>query len=76
MFFRTRSRVLETLRGVLDTLRIHRAHLVVHDLGGPWGLVWAASSPARLASLTLIGIGALPGYRAPHLTGGPLQSYV
>jgi pimeloyl-ACP methyl ester carboxylesterase len=51
------------LGAVLDALEIRRAHLVVHDLGGPWGLGWAASSPERLASLTLIGIGALPGYQ-------------
>ena len=51
------------LGGVLDALELRRAHLVVHDLGGPWGLAWAASSAERLASLTLIGIGALPGYR-------------
>ena len=51
------------LGAVLDALTVRRAHLVVTDLGGPWGLAWAASSPERLASLTLIGIGALPGYR-------------
>lgn len=51
------------LGAVLDALEIRRAHLVVHDLGGPWGMAWAASSPERLGSLTLIGIGALPGYR-------------
>ena len=51
------------LGAVLDALTIGTAHLVVTDLGGPWGLAWAASSPARLGSLTMIGIGALPGYR-------------
>lgn len=51
------------LAGILDALAVRRVHLVAHDLGGPWGLGWAASWPDRLASLTLIGIGALPGYR-------------
>jgi pimeloyl-ACP methyl ester carboxylesterase len=51
------------LSGVLDALRVQQVHLVGHDLGGPWGLQWAAAYPARLATLTLIGIGVLPGYR-------------
>ena len=51
------------LGGIIDQLGITRAHLVLHDLGGPWGLAWAATSPDALASLTLISIGALPGYR-------------
>lgn len=29
----------------LDVLGIERAHLVVHDFGGPIGLTWAAPSP-------------------------------
>jgi pimeloyl-ACP methyl ester carboxylesterase len=51
------------LGGILEQLTVRRAHLVLHDLGGPWGLAWAADNPARLASLTLIDIGALPRYR-------------
>jgi pimeloyl-ACP methyl ester carboxylesterase len=47
----------------IDLLEIDRAHLVVHDFGGPWALRWAASAPQRLASVTLIGTGVLPGYR-------------
>ncbi|HEV7829933.1 MAG TPA: hypothetical protein VGP04_14000 [Pseudonocardiaceae bacterium] len=27
------------LGGILDTLGIHRAPLVLHDFGGPWGAV-------------------------------------
>ncbi len=30
------------LAGALDQLDISRAHLVLHDFGGPWGLAWAA----------------------------------
>jgi pimeloyl-ACP methyl ester carboxylesterase len=51
------------LRGALGELGIERAHLVLHDFGGPWGLAWAAAHPARFASAVLINTGALPGYR-------------
>ena len=51
------------LSGLLDALHVRHVHLVGHDLGGPWGLQWAAAHAERLASLTLIGIGVLPGYR-------------
>ncbi len=50
------------LGGVLDQLAIRHAHLVLHDLGGPWGLNWAAKHATAVASLALVGIGALPGY--------------
>jgi pimeloyl-ACP methyl ester carboxylesterase len=47
----------------LEVLGITRAHLVLHDFGGPWGLAWAATHPAAFASATLLNIGILPGYR-------------
>jgi pimeloyl-ACP methyl ester carboxylesterase len=47
----------------LGVLGVRRAHLVVHDFGGPIGLVWAARHAERLASVTLIDTGILPGYR-------------
>lgn len=47
----------------LGALDVERAHLVLHDFGGPFGLVWAATHPERLASVTLIDTGILPGYR-------------
>ena len=47
----------------LGVLRVERAHLVLHDFGGPFGLVWAATHPERVASVTLIDTGILPGYR-------------
>ena len=46
---------------------IERAHLVLHDFGGPWGLAWASMNPQKVASLTLINIGILPGYRWHYL---------
>lgn len=44
-------------------LGIERVHLVLHDFGGPIGLVWAAMHPDAVASVTLINTGLLPGYR-------------
>jgi pimeloyl-ACP methyl ester carboxylesterase len=47
----------------LAELGVERAHLVLHDFGGPIGLAWAAGHPDALASITLIDTGVLPGYR-------------
>jgi pimeloyl-ACP methyl ester carboxylesterase len=47
----------------LEVLGIERVHLVVHDFGGPIGLVWAAMHADAVASVTLIDTGVLPGYR-------------
>jgi pimeloyl-ACP methyl ester carboxylesterase len=47
----------------LKALGVERVHLVGHDFGGPIALVWAAGHVERLASVTLIGTGILPGYR-------------
>jgi pimeloyl-ACP methyl ester carboxylesterase len=55
------------LGGVLDALGVRRAHLVLHDFGGPWGLAWAADHPDRLASLTLVNIGVLRDYSWHYL---------
>lgn len=51
------------LAGVLDQLNVKRAHLVLHDFGGAFGLTWAAARPERCASITLINTGVLSGYR-------------
>ncbi len=55
------------LDAVLRVLNVKRAHLVLHDFGGPWGLAWAAQHPDQVASVTLINIGILPGYRWHYL---------
>jgi pimeloyl-ACP methyl ester carboxylesterase len=47
----------------LAALGIERVHLVLHDFGGPIGLTWAATNAERIASITLIDIGILPGYK-------------
>ena len=51
------------LEGVLEALGVRQVHLVTHDLGGIWGLAWAARHPTRIASLTLMNIGVLPEYQ-------------
>ncbi len=51
------------LESALDELGVERAHLVLHDFGGPWGLEWAARNPERLGSAVLITTGALLDYR-------------
>src|SRR5438128_1260480 len=47
----------------LRELGIERVHLVVHDFGGPFGLLWGLQHPDAWASVALINIGVLPGYR-------------
>jgi pimeloyl-ACP methyl ester carboxylesterase len=56
----------EHLAGLLETLGIDRAHLVLHDFGGPWGLTWAARHPEAFASATLVNTGVLPDYTWHH----------
>jgi pimeloyl-ACP methyl ester carboxylesterase len=51
----------------LDALGVRRAHLVLHDFGGPWGLAWAGAHPDAVASVVLINIGVLIGYRWHYL---------
>jgi pimeloyl-ACP methyl ester carboxylesterase len=46
---------------------VRRAHLVMHDFGGPWGLAWAAAHPQAVASVTCINTGVLSGYRWHYL---------
>lgn len=53
----------EHLGGILDQLGISRAHLVLHDFGGSWGLTWAVNHPEAVASVTLINTGVLLDYR-------------
>ncbi len=48
---------------LLDQLGVHRAHLVLHDFGGPWGMRWMLDHPEKLASLSVINCGVLDGYR-------------
>ena len=51
------------LAGILDQLGINKVHLVMHDFGGAWGLVWAVQHPDAFTSATLINTGVLLDYR-------------
>jgi pimeloyl-ACP methyl ester carboxylesterase len=51
---------LEAARGELG---IERVHLVVHDFGGPFGLLWGLQHPERWASVVLLNVGVMPGYK-------------
>ena len=55
------------LGALLGRLGITRAHLVLHDFGGPWGLTWAADHPDRVGGLVLVNIGVLRDYRWHYL---------
>jgi pimeloyl-ACP methyl ester carboxylesterase len=50
------------LSGILGQLGIERVHLVLHDFGGAWGLVWAVQHPEAFASATVINTGVLLDY--------------
>jgi pimeloyl-ACP methyl ester carboxylesterase len=47
----------------LAELRVGRAHLVMHDFGVAFGLMWGVEHPDGMASVTLINSGVMPGYR-------------
>lgn len=51
------------LDAALSQLGIERVHFVLHDLGGPWGMEWAAANPGRVASVVLFNTGALIDYK-------------
>jgi len=52
----------EFVAEALQELGIERAQLVLHDFGGPIGLIWAMGHPDALAGIVLIDTGVLPGY--------------
>jgi pimeloyl-ACP methyl ester carboxylesterase len=51
------------LQDARAALGIERVHLVVHDFGGPFGLLWGLTQPQAWASVVLINIGVMPGYQ-------------
>jgi pimeloyl-ACP methyl ester carboxylesterase len=51
------------VRAMLDALELSRVHLVVHDVGGVYGLAFAAESPERVAALTISNTIFFPDYR-------------
>jgi pimeloyl-ACP methyl ester carboxylesterase len=49
--------------GLLGALALDRVHLVVHDVGGTYGLAFAAQHAARLRTLTIFNCNFFPDYR-------------
>ena len=49
--------------GLLDALKLDRVHLVIHDVGGPYGLSFATQYPERLRSLTIMNTTFFADYR-------------
>jgi pimeloyl-ACP methyl ester carboxylesterase len=52
----------EFIEGARRELGLERLHLVLHDFGGPFGLVWGLQHPEAWASVVLLNIGVMPGY--------------
>jgi len=62
-FGHTQDEYAEFVGEALKTLGIRRAHLVLHDVGGAIGLIWASTHTGQVASVTLINTGILAGYK-------------
>jgi pimeloyl-ACP methyl ester carboxylesterase len=58
---------VDAYAGFLEAARaelgIERVHLVVHDFGGPFGITWGLQHPERWASVVLLNVGVMPGYK-------------
>jgi pimeloyl-ACP methyl ester carboxylesterase len=50
------------IQGAVAELGVEKVHLVVHDFGGPFGMLWGLQHPDAWASVALLNIGILPGY--------------
>jgi pimeloyl-ACP methyl ester carboxylesterase len=53
----------EHVRALLAALGLDRVHLVVHDIGGPYGLAFATLHPQRLQTLTIFNTVYAPDYK-------------
>jgi pimeloyl-ACP methyl ester carboxylesterase len=51
------------VRDLLTALELRRVHLVVHDVGGSYGLAFACEYPERIATLTIFNTNFFPDYR-------------
>jgi pimeloyl-ACP methyl ester carboxylesterase len=56
------SSYADFLQAAFTELGIDRVHLVVHDFGGPFGLLWGLQHPQAWHSVVLINVGVMPGY--------------
>ncbi|MFT3694536.1 MAG: alpha/beta hydrolase [Kofleriaceae bacterium] len=53
----------EWVAGLCDALKLDRIHLVVHDVGGVYGLAFATLHPKRLRALTIMNTIFFPDYK-------------
>jgi pimeloyl-ACP methyl ester carboxylesterase len=51
------------VRDLLGALELTRVHLVVHDVGGPYGLAFATEHPEQIESLTIFNTNFFPDLR-------------
>lgn len=51
------------VRDLMAALELDRVHLVVHDVGGTYGLAFATQEAPRLATLTIFNTNFFPDYR-------------
>ena len=51
------------VRGLLDALKLEKVHLIIHDVGGTYGLAFASLHPDRLSALTIFNTTFFPDYR-------------
>jgi pimeloyl-ACP methyl ester carboxylesterase len=56
------SSYADFLEAARARLGLGRVHLVVHDFGGPFGLLWGLQHPDAWASVVLVNVGVMPGY--------------
>lgn len=65
--YRLKDRVRDFGAWMASLNLTEKAHIVVHDWGGPIGLSWAAANPDKVASLTIMNTGLRrpPGWRLP-----------
>ena len=57
-----RTGAIPDVLGIMDALKIERAHLVGHDFGAPVAWALAAQRPARFATLTAISVGHMRAF--------------
>ena len=61
--FRPEARAYaDFLQQALEQLGVQRAHLVLHDFGGVFGIEWGLAHPDAWGSVVLMNIGVMPGY--------------
>jgi pimeloyl-ACP methyl ester carboxylesterase len=55
--------VADWVRDLLDGLGIDKVNLVVHDVGGTYGLAFAAKYPDRLSKISILNTNFFPDYK-------------